>query len=257
MTSWKRVVTMATMFVTMVAVGFAAEAEKKREGPPGPEERAKLSRTAATMVARYVAKEVGLAADKTDKFVAGMAAEREASDKKRAEAEKSGEKLDFRALSEERTKSVEAVLNANMTPEQAKKAREIYGSLGFMTLDRSVADLLTRKVEQAKVEKALPVLVKYNKAVSDLMAKVRAQEISREDMGPKMQELRAATAKELAPIIGEAAATQWQSQPARGMGFGGRGGAPPREGDKPAGETREKGERKERKKEGAPGPVAP
>ncbi len=128
---------------------------------------------------------------------------------------------DFRALMEERTKGIEGVVDANASGDGAKKAKELLG----LMLDNSVAALIEAKVEAAKIDQAMPVLVKYGKAAAALMAKMR-EGGSAEDMTAKRQELRSSTAKELAPIVGEAGAAAFQA--ARGgmgmMGGGGRRG---------------------------------
>ena len=242
------------MFFAVAALSFAAEGEGARaaRGPgEGRPERSKNLKAATTMVDKYVAKDVGLAAENTEKFLAAMGAQREGFDKKTADARKAGGATDFRALMEERSKGVDAVLSANMTPEQAKKAKAVYDMFG---LEQAVASLLDAKVEPAKVEKALPMLVKYYKATSELRTKARAGEMSREDATAKSKELRGATAKELAPIIGEEAATTWGSQSDMGGRRGMGGGARPEGGEK--GDRPAKGERKGGEKAPA-APVAP
>jgi urease gamma subunit len=222
MVSWKRTVGLTAMFVALAVVSFAAEGEAPagrrgaRGGGLSPEEQAKLTKASATMVAKFVAKEVELAADKTDKFVSEYVAAREAAGKRMAELMKSGDTEKFREVFTENQKAMDAVLTGSLSEDQAKKARALIGMQG---LEQSVSVLLQAKVEDAKIEKALPVLAKYNAASSDLMAKVRSNELSREDMMAKVKDLRAATAKDLAPIIGEEAATTWSER----AGFGGRG----------------------------------
>ena len=263
MTGWKRAVGLTAMFVAMACVSFAAEgAGRKAAGGPGgegrAERRAKALQAAAGIVDKYVAKVVGLDAAKTEMFVAAMAAERESFDKKMVEAQKAGGGADSKALTRiadgrtlmaERTKGIEAVVDANMTPEQAKKAKEIIGDMG---LEYSVRAMLEVKVEPAKIEQAMPILVQYSKASSELRAKMRAKEISGEDVKTKSEELRAATARDLTPIVGEAGVAAWRAQ--RGyFGIGDRalGGATKMtKGEKPASEkpAKEKGEKGTREK---------
>jgi hypothetical protein len=184
-------------------------------------ERQKAMQAATALVDKYVAKEAGLTGEKADAFVKAMAAQRESSTKKMAEARASGGGADFRALMEERTKGIEGVVDANMSGDGAKKAKELLG----LMLDNSVAALIEAKVETAKIDQAMPVLVKYGKAAAALMAKMR-EGGSAEEITAQRQELRSSTAKELAPIIGEAGAAAFQA--ARGgmgmMGGGGRRG---------------------------------
>jgi len=235
MVSWKRTVGLTAMFVALAVVSFAAEGEAPagrrgaRGGGLSPEEQAKLTKASATMVAKFVAKEVGLAADKTDKFVSDYVGAREAASKLTAELRKSGDTEKMRGAFTESQKAMDAVLTGSLSEDQAKKARALIGTGfgGMQGLEQSVSVLLQAKVEDAKIEKALPILAKYNAASSDLRAKVRANEISQEDMTAKVKELRAATAKDLAPIIGEEAATTWSERAGRGGGGrrGGGGGA--------------------------------
>lgn len=227
MTSWKRVVGVSALFVAMAATSFAAEGAGAAAGA-GPGAGAgrgrgmmgRFNKAATTMVAKLVAKEVGLAADKTEAFVAAVVGEREAFSKKTAEAMKSGDREAMRGLFSEREKGMQAVLEAKLTPEQVKKATEL---MAMGRLENSVGQLLDAKIEEPKVEKALPILVKYQKSNSELMTKMRANEVSQEDAMAKMKEMRANTAKELAPIIGEAAATKWSESAGFGGGRGRRG----------------------------------
>jgi len=223
MTSWKRAMGMAAMFVAMACVSFAAEgaAPGGAGGAEARAERAKQLKAATTIVDKYVAKEAGLAGEKAEKFVTAMASERDSFQKKMDEARKAGGGgAGFGALMQERTKGIEAVVDANMTGDQAKKAKEI---LGF-SLENSIAALIGAKVEPAKIDQAMPILLKYGKATAALRAKMQSNELSAEDMRTKSQELRAATAKDLEPVVGKEGATAFQE--ARGMmGMGGgRGG---------------------------------
>jgi len=235
MVSWTRTVALTAMFLAMAVVSFAAEAEGAagagRRGARGagggaglsPEEQAKLAKASATVVAKYVAKEVGLAADKTDKFVSDYVGAREAANTRMAELRKSGDTSKMGEAFTETQKAMDAVLTGSLSEEQAKKARGIVGQgFGMGGLEGSVRTLLQAKVEDAKIEKALPVLAKYNAAVADMSAKVRSNDMTREDMTAKSKELRAAAAKDLGPIIGEEAATRWSETSGRG-GFGGGG----------------------------------
>jgi len=220
MTGWKRAVGLTAMLVAVACLSFAAEegAAGRRGGGAMSPERQKAVQAATALVDKYVAKEAGLTGEKADAFVKAMAAQRESSTKKMAEARASGG-ADFRALMEERTKGIEGVVDANMSGDAAKKAKELLG----LMLDNSVAALIEAKVEAAKIDQAMPVLVKYGKAAAALMVKMR-EGGSAEDMTAKRQELRSSTAKELAPIVGEAGAAAFQAARGGMMGMGGRGG---------------------------------
>ncbi len=230
MKEWKRVLGLTAMFAAMAMFSFAAPAEQGRGGGragagAGGEGRAKQMKEAATIVAKFVAKEVGLNADKVDKFVAAYVAEQEAATKRMMEALKAGGGGGgdaFLKLNQENQKAMQAMLKANLTEEQAKKAVELIGMGG---LDRTVATWLGAGLEEAKINQALPALAKYNKAAAELMQKMRGKQgAGGEEMRAEMQKLREATAKELAPIIGEELATKFRESRFTGFG-GGRGGA--------------------------------
>ena len=181
-------------------------------------------RAAAMMLARYVAKETGLGADKTDKFVSAYVAERQAGMERlrtaAGAAGKASAKADTKAktLLTDNATSMEAVLAANLTPDQVKKARAILGTLGGDT-DREVAFLMDAKAPQDKIEKALPVLAKYETAADkEVYSKVTSGLLSRPDGAAKMKELRTAAAKDLTPILGADVAAKWSDRPALGFG---------------------------------------
>jgi hypothetical protein len=205
------------MFVAVACLSFAAEPGARRGGAVSPE-MAKARQAAATMADKYVAKECGLTGEKAEKLCAALASQREAFTKKMAEA-RGGGGADFAALMQERTKGIEGVVDANLTGDQAKKAKELL-ALG---LDSSIGALLGAKVEAAKIEQAMPILVKCAKAVAELRAK--SQGAPSEEMRTKQQELRAAAAKELEPIVGAEGAKAFQESRGGFMGMGGgRGG---------------------------------
>jgi hypothetical protein len=110
-----------------------------------------------------------------------------------------------------------------LTGEQVRKAAAILRPLSG-ELDREVAFLLDSKAPQDKVEKALPVLSKYETAAADgIYSKALAGQMSREDALVKIKELRIQAAKELAAILGDDIAQKWVDRP--GVGFGGGGAA--------------------------------
>jgi hypothetical protein len=149
--------------------------------------------------------------------------ETEAAQKRMSEAREGGDREKFMAVYRENAKQMQKVLEDNLTEEQAKKADALVGRFGG--LDRSIQALLRTEVEEAKVEKALPVLVNYALAQQELFTKMREGSISREDIMGKFTELREKTVKELTPIVGEKAAATWQERSGmRRMGRGGGGG---------------------------------
>jgi len=225
MAGWRRVVGLAALFAGMGIVAFAAPAEQERQ-KQSPEEQAKLTKAAATLVGKYVARELSLGPEETKKFVKTYVAEREAAEKRSAKAREAGDREASMAVFRENQKGLQGVLEANLNADQIKKAESILGTGGgrrgmFGGLERSASALLRSKVAENNVEKALPVLIKHQQEQAALFAKARSGEIAREEIGTKLQELREKTTKELAPIIGEEAANAWQ----KGTGFGGRRGA--------------------------------
>jgi hypothetical protein len=214
------------MIFAVALVALAGPGEGKRQaragGGGGRGEKQAILDKSMTAVAKFIAGDVGLAADKTDKFVSAYVAAREAALKEFAGKAKSGDKTQLKTAREDSKKAIDAVLDANLTPEQAKKAKE-YDLEGF---ERSIRTLLAANVEDAKLQQAVPVLAKYHKAVAETMAKTQSREIKRQDAAAKESELKASTAKELVPIIGEAAVAQWQgAKTVRGEG-GKKAGAP-------------------------------
>jgi len=220
MVRWKRVVSLSVVFWAAAVFAFAAAGAGKRGEKGG----ARANQAVAS-VAKFIAKDVGLAADKAEKFVQAYVAEREAAAKRLAEmAKEQGQKVkgEAKTLREESQKRMDAVLNEYLTAEQVKKVKEC----DLEGLDRSVRVLVQAKVEEAKVDLALPVLAKFHKATAELMTKVRSKEITRQDAAAKEKELRAATAKDLGPVVGEETATKWEGAGSKqGTGGGKRKGA--------------------------------
>jgi len=228
MRNYRWILWFSAMFVAVALVGFGAESAGEGKAPgrrgPGVEIPAKVMKAASTMVAKLVAKEVGLEGEKADKFISAYVAEREAANTRLAEAVKANDPEARRKVFTDNREKMQAVMEANLSADQAKKAQEM---LGFGGLEARVAVLMQAKVEDAKVEQALPILAKYNKASSDLFAKVRSNELSQEDAQAKGKELREAAIKDLTPIVGEENATKALAQGMRGgrKGGGGGGGA--------------------------------
>ncbi len=167
-----------------------------------------------------MAKETGLAADKTDKFVAAYVAERQAGLVRLRDAAATataGANGKAQTVLVDNAKSMLAVLNANLTPEQVKKAQAIMGNLAG-DMDREVAFLMDAKAPAEKIEKAMPSLSKYETAAAeDIYNKVASGLMSRPDAVAKMKDLRLATAKDLGPILGDDVATKWAARPALGL----------------------------------------
>jgi len=180
-------------------------------------------RQAATLLAKYVAREAGVTADQSDPFVSAYVRERQAGLARLRGATASGDAAKVRTLLADNAKAMRAVLNARLTPEQVKTAVGILGPL-FGDLDREVAFLLDSMAPQNKVEQALPVLSKYEAAAAEgIYDKVLAGQMPRAEAAAKIKALRAATAKELAAVLGDEIAQKWAARPAAELGGGGAG----------------------------------
>jgi hypothetical protein len=222
---WKRITGIAVVFAAVATMATAGEAAREGGQRMSPEERAKLAQEAAPLAAKAIADYVGLSAEEAKKFTAAYVAESAAARNRVAEAMQSGDREQMMSVWRENGEKMRKVLEENLKPDQVKKAAGVLGR--FNSLDWSIRGLLQTKVEKAKAEKALPVLVKFAVAQQELFGQMRDGSVSREDVMGKLGELREKTAKELAPIVGEEAAKAWQENMGmRGMRRGGgrRGG---------------------------------
>jgi len=162
------------------------------------------------LVVQAVAADLGLSKEQADNFLKAYMTARETTAKRILEAGEDREKR--REAFTQGNKEMQEAIRAALGPENAKKAGQMLRMGG---LENSIITLLRSRVEEAKVEKALPVLVTCHKATAELP---RGEE-SRQ----KRQELRDATAKELAPIVGEEAAGAWAKARYLGATGGARG----------------------------------
>ena len=225
MNTRKRIASWLAVFVVIAAAAVAGEAPRQGDQAgerPSPEERAKLAKASAPLAAKAIAQYVELSAEEAKKFCDAYVAESEAAQKRVAEAREAGGGEQMMTVFRENSEKMQKLLEANLKPEQAKKAGAVLGR--FNALDRSIQSLLQAKVEAAKVEKALPVLVKYAVAQQELMGKMEPGSGPSEELRAKLTELREKTAKELAPIVGEEAAAAFQRSAGMRGGGGPRGG---------------------------------
>ncbi len=158
------------------------------------------------LVAKCAAREVGLASEKIEAFASAYAAEREAAAKQLLEVRKSGDRDKAKQAQAEMEKKMDKVLAEHLSADQIKKVKE----MDLAGLDRSVMALLSARVEPAKVEQAMPILLKYHKAAAELMAKAKSRALDKTEASSKNEELRKTAAKDLAAIVGEEAAQRWQ-----------------------------------------------
>jgi len=240
----KRLIAMTAVFALLAPVLAAGQAPRPPRQRRNPEAMAKLAKTADTLIAKYVAKQLQLAPEKAEKFINAYVDAQAAMRKRFIEARRSGNRNQIRTIFRETRDKLKNLVTETLGPDQAKKAQKILSSLRGVGM--SVQILLEAKVEEAKVEKALPVLVKYEKAQGELFKKVRSGKIQRDQIRAERDKLREATAGELAPIVGEQAAQTWKAR----TGRMGRRAQP--------GQRRQPGQRGQRRGGGAPkGPMAP
>jgi single-stranded DNA-specific DHH superfamily exonuclease len=216
----KRITSCIALFVAISVAAYAAQGPGGGAGRMSAEERAALTKQAAPLAAKAIAQYVKLSDDEAKKFTTAYVAESEAAAKRLAEATGEGRM----EVNKQNTESMTKVLEANLTAEQVKKAAALTGGFGG-GLSASIVSLLRAKVAQEKVEKALPVLVKYHAARQELTAKMTPGTPPDEETMKKMTALRESTAKELGPIVGEEAAGEWQKSSMGGRGMRGGGGA--------------------------------
>jgi len=227
MMSWKRAVATAAMFALGALVAVAGQAPGEgREGRGArpklsPEEQAQVDKTVSAVLVKAFASELSIDEAKAKKIIDAYAEVQTKAREGMRGAQGDQEKM--RELMTKMREDSQKVLTDNLTEEQAQKARPL-----LMDLESSIRALAEAKVEQAKIEKALPVLLKYSKESAGMSGRGAGggDQASRDERREKMTKLREATAKELAPIVGEEAAAQWQRRAGagmRGMGGGKRG----------------------------------
>lgn len=229
MAGWKRVVSLTAMFAAMGLIAIAGQAQQgegrggAREGRGqrqrlSPEEQAKVDKTVAAVLPAALAKELSIDKAKAKKVVDAYMASR--ANIRQVMREAQGDREATRAAFTKMREASQKALTDNLTEEQAQTARRLISSL-----ETSIRALAGAKVDQAKIEKAVPVLVQYAKDTAGLSGRRGGgDQTSREERTAKLNKLREATAKQLVPIVGEEGAAAWQRRGSR-MGFGGtRGG---------------------------------
>jgi len=199
-------------------IGLSCAPRAKKEISPAQAwaiEVANATEASSTLVAEFVARELSLGPKQTEKFVNDYVVESEAVLKRQAEARETGNRQDFRSVSRKNEEGFLRVMKVNLNPDQIKIAINILRPDGMLggsftgSLDGSVNSLIRGKVAKNKIEKALPILVKYHQQFAALNAKALSEGISPEDRMAKVIELRVATAKKMVSIIGEEAADFW------------------------------------------------
>jgi len=172
---------------------------------------ANATEAASTLVAKFVARELSLGSEQTEKFVKDYVAERQAVVKRLMKARNSANGPDTGSMVRKNGKGFLRVMQNNLNPDQIDIAISILRPDGMLggtvtgALDGSVNSLVRGKVPKEKIEKAMPILVLYHRQ----FAALNAEALSSNDRMDKVIELRVAIAKELASIIGVEAADFW------------------------------------------------
>ena len=182
--------------------------------PPDPSEEVKLTKETAKVVANFVAHKMSLSPKQKRTFVLAYVAEREAAVKRQLEFRLSGNQQDLTSIYQKNEEGLLKVMKDTLSPDQSKKALIILRPDGrpgeiFGFLDDSVNRLIRGRVAKRKIKRALPILEKYHQQLASITVKARSEGIVRKDTRDKIIELRIETAKKLAPIIGEEAASFW------------------------------------------------
>ncbi|MGD0541113.1 MAG: PPC domain-containing protein [Tepidisphaeraceae bacterium] len=172
---------------------------------------------AATLTAKFVADQLGLTGDRSDKFVSAYVEQRLLSFEQLRASVAGGNAREAAASIADASWAMRAVLEANLGAQQVSKAVELLGPL-FGVLERNAAGLLQLNVPQAKVWQAMPILSRFvHTAKIQVYDPVFTGILSRQDGVLKIHELRLTAAKDLAPIVGADAANKWAEQPAMGL----------------------------------------
>jgi len=172
---------------------------------------ANATEAASTLVAKFVARELSLGSEQTEKFVKDYVAERQAVVKRLMKARNSANGPDIGSMVRKNEKGFLRVMQNNLNPDQIDIAISILRPDGMLggtvtgALDGSVNSLVRGKVPKEKIEEAMPILVLYHRQ----FAALNAEALSSNDRMDKVIELRVAIAKELASIIGVEAADFW------------------------------------------------
>lgn len=182
--------------------------------PPDPGEEVKLTKETAKVVANFVGRKLSLGSKQKRKFVAAYVAEREEAVKRQLEVRLSGNQQDLTWIYQKNEEGLLKVMKDTLNPNQRQKALIILRPDGrpgeiFGFLDDSVNRLIRGRVAKRKIKMALPILEKYHQQLASLTAKARSEGMVRKDTRDKIIELRIETAKKLAPIISEEAASFW------------------------------------------------
>lgn len=257
MINWKQTVATAGLFALATVVALAGQARRGEGGPAregrvargqmSPELAAKIVKIIEPVVIKQLIDELSIDQAKAKEV---FAAYQEAGKKMRKIMEEARQSQDAdkrREAFQQMRQINQQMLEGKLDEQQARRARRILG--GASQLQTSIAILLQAKVEDAKIEKAVPVLVKYQTERMGLFRRGGGEAPSREERTAKLTELRDRTAKELAPIIGEEAANTWKERAARTGGGRRSGGEGRQGGDRP--------QRGQRQRPGADAPAGP
>jgi len=194
-----------------------------RQQIAGPVSAASLKR-AAEIIGKYTADKLALPADKSDRFIAAYISQRLAGFEKIRDAAKQGKYQELVADITDTSKAMRSVLDAQLARTQVSTAMETLGPL-FGDFDRELGFLLDSGVSETNIARALPILSRYeHQADGEVFEKLLNGLMTPPDAGIKAHDLRAATIKDLADIIGSDLANKWAERPAFGLRGSVRGG---------------------------------
>lgn len=238
MSGWKRAAAWTAMFAAMAVGAVAGQApgpsetsgvreSKASSEDMTPERFAQLNRQIAPILLELLASELSIEKAKAKDILEAYLAVQEDGMKKLKEASLADDLAKTYAIEKEIRDNTQKVLNEKMTPPEVEKAGFVLNRLGG--LEASIRALAHARVEQSKIDKALPILVKYHRELAGLFRTGKAT--TPIERITKLRKLREATTKELTPIVGKEAVVVWEKYGGRMSRYtargSGRGGARP------------------------------
>ena len=172
---------------------------------------ANATEATSILVAEYVARELSLSPEQTEKFVKDYVTERQAVVERQMRESNRANGPDIGSMVRKSEKGFLRVMQNSLDPDQIDIAISILRPDGMLggtvtgSLDGSVNSLVRAKVPREKIMEAMPILVLYHRQ----FAALNAEALSSNARTDKVIELRVAIAEELASIISVEAADFW------------------------------------------------
>lgn len=209
----------AYIFIFLICfMSFSCALLEKKEVDPAlarAGEMSKATKATALLVAEFVASELSLDKKSTKTFVDAYMHERIKAAERQEEVRTRGNRQLSISVSRVNVEGFLRVINENLSPDKRNQAIDIMrpdGSLGGSltgSLDGMVNRLIRGKAAEKKIMRAMPILVQFLHQFVALNKKAISERISRDERMKRVIELRVATAKKLASIIGVEAADYW------------------------------------------------